>query len=109
MNAPRTLSILRLWHSRMRALDEQFDTLSKLLQCTLESPFGAALSDLQHAYTLTVSEMIGGNATTDLLEAWWTEHHFGDRAMRAGLAGEPMREITTIDELAEFISGIVAD
>ena len=51
------------------------------------------------AYTKAVADQIGW--CDDTLLAWWTEKNFGERPMQIG---DTMRSISTIDELAAFIS-----
>ena len=72
----------------------------------LEAAFGRPVDiainhDPEGLATRQVAEMT--DTPIDWLEAWWMEHHFGERPMRAGLVGEELRDIVTLEELVELI------
>ena len=66
---------LRQWQSAMQAAEQRLDALSELTGASLE-----------------------------WLEPWWLEHAFGARPMQAGLHGEPLRTLGTIEELVQLIA-----
>ena len=101
MNATR-LTRLQAWQDCMHELEQQTDTLIELTGSTPEaSPLLCAIQALQGLATRQVAEMT--DTPIDWLEAWWMEHHFGERPMRAGLVGEELRDIVTLEELVELI------
>lgn len=53
------------------------------------------------SYTRATADLIDWDNET--LEAWWTEHQFGEKPMSIGFNDDDMREISTIEALAEFI------
>lgn len=102
MTAAEILAILADWQVRMQALEASMDKLRDLTGCAPESPLGEAIYYVAGGYTNTVARQIGWSE--DCLMDWWLTHDFGERPMRAGFSGEPMREISTIEQLAEFIA-----
>lgn len=89
------------WQTAMVELDAQMDSLTSLVGVAPESPLPAAIYKLQGAYTRAVSAMLG--ISDEWLEVWWLEHNYGDRPMKAGLKGEPLRNITTLAELLALV------
>ena len=108
MTREKMNSLLRDWQAAMGAAEQQMQALSRVTGLVPESRLCRAICNLQRAYTLTLAALIGGDITAEILEAWWTEHNFGARTMRAGLAGEDLRELDTVDDLAAFLSAALA-
>lgn len=82
-------------------LDAQMDSLTSLVGVAPESPLPAAIYRLQGAYTRAVSDLLG--ISSEWLEVWWMEHDYGERPMKAGLKGDPLRNITTLAELLALV------
>ena len=85
----------------MRECEAQMDALSGLIGINPESPLQSAVYGLMGEHTRRVADLIG--CPDEWLEAWWLDHKFGDDPMHAGLVGEPMREITTLEQLLALI------
>lgn len=77
------------------------DALINLTMATPESPAINAIYSVMGLATRQAADLVGCSA--DWLNAWWLEHRFGERPMMAGLPGQPLREIKTIEELAALI------
>lgn len=92
---------LQDWQDTMQAVDISLQTLTELLGYEPEAPLIAAVHALQGLATRQAAELT--DTPLDLLEAWWMEHHFGERPMRAGLQGEALRDIGTLEELVTLI------
>ena len=102
MSETKILSILAAWQIAMRDCEERMDQLAEIAGPVVESPLGDAVYGLMVAYTNQVADQIGW--CDDTLLAWWMEKNFGERPMQIGFCGDTMRSISTIDELAAFIS-----
>ena len=92
---------LTAWQDAMREVDEQYDALHALMGLTPESALWKAVGDMQNLLTRQAAELC--SIGDDWLMAWWLEHDFGDVPMKAGLVGEELREIRTLDELVDLI------
>ena len=101
MIKPEILRRLTAWQDAMREVDKQYDALHALTGLTPESPMWEAVGDLQNLLTEKTAELCA--IGTDWLMAWWLEHDFGETPMYAGLHGEELREIRTLEELVELI------
>lgn len=95
------LATLSDWQRRMQALESAMDRMRELTGCAPESPLCEAIYSVAGAYTTAVAHLIGWD--DDCLQDWWLSHNFGERPMSIGFPGEPLREIATVDQLAEFI------
>lgn len=91
---------IRLWHDRVVALEEQLDALRDLLQMAPEAPLNEAAWGLVGGYIAALDARwnIGG-----WLEWWWNECRLGESPSQAGINGEPMRDIKTIDDLIALV------
>lgn len=101
MTPDEALSQVDTWQSVMIELDAQMDSLTSLVGVAPESPLPAAIYRLQGAYTRAVSDLLG--ISSEWLEVWWMEHDYGERPMKAGLKGDPLRNITTLAELLALV------
>lgn len=92
---------LSRWNDSVKECSEMMDSFNALVGYAGEHPFGKAIYSVIDSYTRSVSEVIGWDygALTD----WCVSHEFGASPMKIGFKGEPMREISTIEELADFI------
>lgn len=106
MTKERITAILKDWHESMLECDTRMDELAALTGTVVESPLGDAVYRVMGELTKAVADRICWCYET--LEAWWTEHRFGERPMKIGFGGEPLRVISTIEELAAFIADDLA-
>lgn len=102
---PPLAADMRLWHQRVRALKEELSALIDLLQMAPEAPLNEAAWGLVGGYIAALDARwgIGG-----WLEWWWHECKLGDRPLEAGIVGEPMRTIRTIDDLIAIVTDDLA-
>jgi hypothetical protein len=97
----RKLAILKAWQERMQACEAATDDLIRLTMAAPESPLINSVYSVMGLATRQASDLVG--CTDEWLSAWWLEHKFGERPMQAGLTGEPLRDISTLDELVALI------
>lgn len=102
MTEQMILDTLIKWQNAMQECEQRMDQLAELVGQIVESPLGDAVYRLMGAHTEAVVDMIGWPG--DYLEAWWTEHAFGAKPMKIGFHGEPLKTITTIEQLAAFVA-----
>lgn len=102
MTVERLTWILTLWHEAMQEAEAQMDALAELTGNSPEAPLQSAVYRLMGIYTTTVAAAINWDDST--LQAWWTEHNFGECPMGIQLPNEPMREISTIVDLVRLIA-----
>jgi hypothetical protein len=93
---------LRQWQSAMQAAEQRLDELSELTGINPEAPLFESLYGLMGLATRQAADLTG--ASLEWLEPWWLEHAFGARPMQAGLHGEPLRTLGTIEELVQLIA-----
>lgn len=101
MNRDEKIALLKQWEEAAKGAHAYMEKVSCLLEVEPESPLRETLFALSTFAWTQVAEKIG--CSTEWLELWVIEHEFGKSPMRAGLKGEPMRTITTIDGLADLI------
>lgn len=94
------------WNAAMQECDQKMDALSAIAGVIVESPLGNAVYGLMGAFTREVARAIDWDEST--LEDWWTSHSFGEKQMCIGFTGEPMRDISTIEQLAQFVIDDIA-
>ncbi len=95
------LSMLKTWQERMQACEAATDALINLTMAAPESPLIHSIYSVMGLATRQTADLIG--CADEWLTAWWLEHKFGELPMMAGLPGQPLREIKTIEELAALI------
>lgn len=96
---------IRTWHDRLYALEEQLGALRDLLQMAPEAPLNEACWALAGGYIAEIDRRWG---IGDWLDCWWHECRLGESPGHAGLIGEPMREIKTIDDLIAIVTDDLA-
>lgn len=101
MTREQKLAILTTWQERMRACEDATTQLVSLTGAAPESPLIDAIYRVMGLATRQAADLTG--CADEYLTAWWLEHQFGERPMQAGLVGEPLRNIRTIEELAALI------
>lgn len=92
---------LRRWNDSMQECDMRMSELAELTGQVVESPLGDAVYHVMGEYTKAVSDLIEWDKGT--LSAWWLSHQFGENPMEIGFAKEPMQNLSTIEQLADFI------
>ena len=92
---------LSAWQAAMREVDKQMHALDKVTGCHPESLLSEAIGDMQALLTRQAAELC--SIGDDWLMAWWLEHDFGTTPMKAGLVGEELREIRTLEGLVALI------
>lgn len=95
------LGILQPWQTAMREAEAQVDALQALMGINPEAPLFAACYALMGLATRQAAQLSG--VALEWLEAWHLESNFGDKPLRAGLADEPLRSITTLSALVDLI------
>jgi len=101
MTRDQKLQALREWEERMKTCDDALADLILLTSAAPESKIVTATHGVMRVATVNTAALIG--CSPDWLESWWLEDSFGETPMKAGLVGEPLRDIRTIEELAALI------
>lgn len=101
MTREQKLAALKAWQERMQACEAATDDLIALTMAAPESPLIDAIYSVMGLATRQAADLVG--CVDEWLTAWWLEHQFGERTMRAGLVGEPQRDISTLDDLLALI------
>lgn len=101
MTRDKKLQILREWEERMKACDDALADLILLTGAAPESKMVTSAHGVMGVATVNTAALV--ECAPDWLESWWLEGSFGEHPMKAGLAGEPLRDIRTIEELAALI------
>lgn len=101
MTREQKLAMLKTWQERMQACEAATDDLIRLTMAAPESPLIDAIYSVMGLATRQAADLVG--CVDEWLTAWWLEHSFGERPMKAGLVGEPQRELKTLDDLAALI------
>jgi len=101
MTHEQKLALLTTWQERMQACESVTVDLIALTGAAPESRLIDAIYSVMGLATRQAADLIG--CAEEYLTAWWLEHQFGERPMQAGLVGEPLRNIRTIEELAALI------
>lgn len=96
------LAQLTRWQTAIRECWLRLEELDVLVGTVPEGPLPAAVGRVMGAYTETVADLIGWDASA--LESWWLENNFGERPMRIRFEGEPWRTLDSIEALAAFIA-----
>lgn len=101
MTRDQKLQVLREWETRLKEFAEAMADFIDLTQAGPESRLLQSIYAMANLATVQAAERVG--CSMDWLEAWALEHEFGKRPMRAGIKGEPLRDVRTIEELAALI------
>lgn len=91
---------VRTFHERVTEVDRVIDALNQTLSMQPESDLCSSVWAVVGGWI----EALGAAYFIDSsLEWWWLECRLGRRPMQAGLAGEELRTIATIDDLVQLI------
>jgi len=91
---------IRDFHNRVGDIERVTDALNAVLMGHPESDFNMALWAVVGAYKDALDEAY---SIGSWLEWWWLECSLGNNPMQAGLAGEELRTIATIDDLVTLV------
>lgn len=91
---------VREFDEQARAVEALIDSLRDVFDPAPESRICQVPLDLLGAYirALDAKHHIGG-----WLEWWWLECRLGENPLAAGLPGEAMREIATVDDFVRLV------
>lgn len=106
MKREEILHDLTQWQERMKGCEDAMDSLSLVIGSNPEAPLQSSVFALMGELTRQIS--IRNGFCEEWLESWWLECQFGATALVAGLPGEPLREITTLDGLVALITDDIA-
>lgn len=97
--AERITADIRAWHEAVVDLESKIDALDEVLDIAPESPLRLAIWSLVGGYIRALDHAwdIGG-----WLEWWWEELRMGECPSQAGLKGQEMRSIATLDDLIKI-------
>ena len=107
MTATEKLATLQAWEANVKAISAVYEADRLACGALIESPRWEAVYGLLEAHTMMVAQAIAPDDATagDVAEwlDWWHEMDFGARARKAGIAGQEMREIRTLEDLLWII------
>lgn len=92
---------IRDFHERVREVESHIDVLTEgLLKVSPDSDLLGSIWEVAEGYreALDAAYSIGG-----WLEWWWHECGLGENPMKAGLPGEDLRTVATIDDLVRLV------
>lgn len=107
MTPTEKLATLQAWEAHVKAISAVYEADRIACGALIESPRWEAVYGLLDAYTMMVAQAIAPDDATakDVAEwlDWWQEMDFGARSRKAGIAGQEMREIRTLEDLLWII------
>lgn len=107
MTPAEKLAALHSWESHVKAISSVYEADRLACGADIESPRWRAVYGLLEAHTMMVAQAIAPDDATakDVAEwlDWWQEMDFGARSRKAGIAGQEMREIRTLEDLLWII------
>lgn len=99
-SAEKTEQAVRDFHKRAVDIEACAAALGELVGMQPESRVMAALFGTLGAYMRALGEPLGIDGW---LEWWWLECGLGERPKQAGLRGEALRDVSTIDDLVRIV------
>lgn len=107
MTPAEKLATLQTWEAQVKAISAVYEADRLACGALIESPRWEAVYGLLDAYTQTVAAMIcPADAKPTDVANWmeeWQMHRDSGQPMEAGLTGQPMREIRTLEDLLWII------
>jgi len=107
MTPAEKLATLHAWEAHVKAISAVYEADRLACGALIESPRWEAVYGLLSAHTMMVAQSIApDDATAENVAEWldwWQELDFGARARKAGIAGQEMREIRTLEDLLWII------
>ena len=102
MNYEKLEADIHRWHDEVARADALIDQLSAIFGDTPDSYLTETIWSLIGAYKAALVSAYG--PVDEWLDWWWHECNLGARPKQAGLPGEPMRTIATINDLFQLIT-----
>lgn len=107
MTPAEKLATLRAWEAHVKAISSVYEADRLACGALIESPRWRAVYGLLEAHTMMVAQAIASDDATAENVAewldWWQELDFGANPKQAGIAGQEMREIRTLEDLLWII------
>ena len=108
MTPAEKLAALQAWEAHVKAISAVYEADRLACGALIESPRWEAVYGLLEAHTMMVAQAIAPDDATaenvaEWLDWWAFECDFGATPKRAGLTGQEMREIRTLEDLLWII------
>ena len=108
MTPTEKLAALQAWEAHVKAIQAVYEADRLACGALIESPRWEAVYGLLDAYMALIADQIrpdhlGADQVTEWLDWWAFECDFGATPKQAGLAGQEMREIRTLEDLLWII------
>ena len=107
MTPAEKLATLHAWEAHVKAISAVYEVDRLACGALIESPRWEAVYGLLEAHTMMVAQAIAlDDATTKEVAEWldwWQELDFGANPKQAGIVGQEMREICTLEDLLWII------
>ena len=107
MTPAEKLAALQAWEAHVKAISAAYEADRLACGALIESPRWEAVYGLLEAHTMMVAQAIAPDDATarDVAEwlDWWQELDFGANPKQAGIVGQEMREIRTLEDLLWII------
>lgn len=91
---------IRGFDTLARTMENLHDTLDTSIGLTVEGPVSMALSEAVRTQQAALEAQFGIGGW---LEWWWLECYLGKQPMEAGVNGDPMRLIVTLEDLIQLL------
>lgn len=108
MTPAEKLAALRAWEAHVKAISAVYEADRLACGADIDSPRWVAVYNLLDAYAALIADQIrpdhlGADQVTEWLDWWALECDFGATPKQAGIAGQEMREIRTLEDLLWII------
>jgi hypothetical protein len=107
MTTAEKLAALQAWEAHVKAISAVYEADRIACGALIESPRWEAVYGLLSAHTMMVAQAIAPDDAdaTEVVEwlDWWQELDFGAKPKQAGIIGQEMREIRTLEDLLWII------
>ena len=107
MTPAEKLAKLQAWEAHVKAISAVYEADRLACGAEIDSPRWSAVYGLLSTHTMMVAQAIAPDDATaaDVVEwlDWWQDLDFGAKPKQAGLVGQEMREIRTLEDLLWII------
>ena len=108
MTPAEKLAALQAWEAHVKAISAVYEADRLACGAEIDSPRWSAVYGLLDAYATLIADQIqpdhlGIDQITEWLDWWAFECDFGAKPKQAGLVGQEMREIRTLEDLLWII------
>ena len=108
MTPAEKLAALQAWEAHVKATRAVYEADRLACGALIESPRWETVYGLLDAYTTLIADRIrpdhlGADQVTEWLDWWAFECDFGAKPKQAGIVGQEMREIRTLEDLLWII------